>query len=259
MDGMRMGYDRPQEDELALCNLGLPSPWWIIAFPNEPPPDPLYTDLEGVSDAERARWLRAWTDFLRHIQFEHPGRLVLKNPLHTYRVPLVRGVFPAADIVHIVRDPHDLVPSCLHFWRRMFDRYGLQRATCANLEGQVLDSIAAMDDRITATWETIPEPHRFRLRYEDLVADPIATLEAVYAHFRWPGTAEALPMWRRYLAEQGEYRRNAHTVDDALRERIAARLTPVFTRYGYDPRRPAAAATQRPPGSNGHRQSRTPA
>ena len=27
MDAMRMGFDRPQEDEVALCNLGLPSPW----------------------------------------------------------------------------------------------------------------------------------------------------------------------------------------------------------------------------------------
>ena len=38
MDDMTMGFDRPQEDELALCNLGLPSPWWTVAFPNDPPP-----------------------------------------------------------------------------------------------------------------------------------------------------------------------------------------------------------------------------
>jgi hypothetical protein len=259
MDGMRMGYDRPQEDELALCNLGLPSPWWIVAFPNEPPPDPLYTDLEGVGDAERSRWLRAWTDFLRHIQFEHRGRLVIKNPLHTYRVPLIRSVFPSADFIHIVRDPHDLVPSCLHFWRRMFDRYGLQRATCVALERQVLDSIAAMDDRITATWETIPAARRFRLRYEDLVADPIGMLESVYAHFGWPGVDEALPHWKLYLAEQEDYRRNAHDVDEGLRERIAARLADVFTRYGYPARRPAAAACEMPPGSSAHRRSHIPA
>jgi len=260
MDGMRMGYDRPQEDELALCNLGLPSPWWIVAFPNEPPPDPLYTDLEGVSEAERARWVAAWTDFLRHIQFEHRGRLLLKNPLHTYRVPLIRGVFPGAEFLHIVRDPHDLVSSCLHFWRQMFDRYGLQRATCSDLEEQVLGSIAAMDARITATWEAIPPRQRFRTRYEDLVADPIGVLETIYRHFGWPGAAEALPRWKHYLAEQAGYRPNEHAVDEPLRARIATRLADVFTRYGYQPgpgRPPAACET--PPGSNARTKIHTPA
>jgi len=41
MDAMRMGFTRPQEDELALCNLGIPSPWWTVAFPADPPPDPV--------------------------------------------------------------------------------------------------------------------------------------------------------------------------------------------------------------------------
>lgn len=259
MDGVRMGYDRPQEDELALCNLGLPSPWWIVAFPNEPPPDPLYTDLERVTDRERQRWVAAWTDFLRHVQFEHPGRLLLKNPLHTYRVPLIDSVFPAADFLHIVRDPFALVPSCLHFWRRMFDRYGLQRATCRDLERQVLDSIAAMDERLTATWETIPAARRFRLRYEDLVADPLASLEAVYRHFDWPGADTVLPHWKRYLAEQRDYRRNTHSLDAGLAVRITARLGDLFTRYGY-PREPAAPEScETPPQRNMKTRTHTPA
>lgn len=259
MDGMPMGYDRPQEDELALCNLGLPSPWWLVAFPNEPPPDPLYTDLQGVDDAARQRWLRAWIDFLRHVQFEHPGRLVLKNPLHTYRVPLIRGVFPEAEFLHIVRDPYDLVPSCLHFWRKMFDQYGLQRATCENLEEQVFASIVAMDARIASTWDTIPERQRYRIRYEDLVADPIATLRAAYDHFGWPGADDALPRWQAYLAEQRNYQRNEHAVDTALEQRITARLGHVITRYGHPLRGPAPAAFGTPTRSNEKTRSHTPA
>jgi LPS sulfotransferase NodH len=240
MDAMRMGYERPQEDELALCNLGLPSPWWIVAFPNEPPPDPLYADLEQVSDAERRRWVRMWTDFLRHVQFEHRGRLLLKNPLHTYRVPLIREVFPRAEFIHIVRDPHDLVPSCLHFWRSMFDQYGLQRATGVDLEAQVLDSIAAMDARLVATWDGIPERLRFRIRYEDLVGDPLAMLHAIYAHFGWPGIEDVMPRWEAALIDRQSYRRNEHAVDDALRGRISARLADLIRRQGY-PDRPGSS------------------
>lgn len=236
MDAMRMGYERPQEDELALCNLGLPSPWWMVAFPNEPPPDPCYADLEAVPETERRRWVRTWTDFLRHIQFEHRGRLVLKNPLHTYRVPLIREVFPQADFVHIVRDPYDLVPSCLHFWRRMFDQYGLQRATCAQLETQVLESITAMDARLTATWHTIPDRRRLRVRYEDLAADPLGVLTMVYEHFGWPGSDRACAGWETYLAAHRDYQRNTHTIDERLRTRITEHLADVRVRYGYPTR-----------------------
>ena len=39
MDNMAAGWDRPQEDEFALCMLGQPSPYLTIAFPNRPPQD----------------------------------------------------------------------------------------------------------------------------------------------------------------------------------------------------------------------------
>lgn len=255
MDAMPMGFDRPQEDELALCNLGLESPWWVIAFPNDPPPDPRWESLEELDERDRRRWVDLWTGFLRHVQFEHPGRLLLKNPLHTHRVPLIRGVFPMADFIHIVRDPHTLVPSCLHFWRRMFDRHGLQVPRGGDLESQVLQSILRMDRRLEAAWEEIPQRHRFRTRYEDLVADPLAVLRAIYAHFGWEGVADAEPAWRLHLAGQRDYRPNEHPSDPRLAARIAAELAETSRRYGYDAwpgghRSPAAAACETTPGTS---------
>ena len=257
MDGMPMGFDRPQEDEIALCNLGLPSPWWGVAFPNEPPPDAAYTDLESLSDRERARWLTTWTDFLRHVQFEHPGRLLLKNPLHTYRVPLIRSVFPQSDFIHISRDPHELVPSCLHFWRRMFESHGLQRGTAAGLEDQVFDSILRMDRRLAATWDGIPEQRRFHTRYEDLVADPLGVLHAIYTHFGWP-VAAVEPRWRASLAERRDYRPNEHATDERLARRIATDLAAVLTRQGYSPRAAAVPTLSEMPLDSSERR-RSPA
>jgi hypothetical protein len=265
MDAMKLGFDRPQEDELALCCLGLPSPWWVIAFPNEPPPDEAYETLETLDDASRDRWLAGWTGFLRGIQFEHAGRLVLKNPLHTYRIPLIRRAFPDAEFIHIARDPREMVPSCLHFWRRMFEDHGLQRPSCAGLEDQVFASVLRMDRRLAATWAAVPEPRRFRTRYEDLVADPLGVLRAIYRHFDWPGADEAEPAWREHLARERDYRRNEHAVDPRLHDRIVSDLAEVMTRYEYDPASPSPAgradeaASETPGCSNTRTRSQAPA
>jgi omega-hydroxy-beta-dihydromenaquinone-9 sulfotransferase len=258
MDAIPMGFERPQEDEVALCNLGLPSPWWGIAFPNEPDLDAAWADLEQLTDRDRDRWLAAWTGFLRDVQFEHPGRLLLKNPLHTHRVPLIRQVFPAADFIHIARDPHDLVPSCVHFWLRMTESHGLQRPRREGLEERVFTSIERMEARLAATWETIPPAHRFRTRYEDLVADPLAVLREIYAHFGWPARA-AEPAWQDAVAAREDYRANTHPRDADRDARIASRLAAVLTRYGYPSRSAPSGAPQTPPDSSRHTQSRIPA
>ena len=51
MDNMAAGFDRPQEDEFALCMLGELSPYLTIAFPNQGPQYADYLDLHGLSPA----------------------------------------------------------------------------------------------------------------------------------------------------------------------------------------------------------------
>ena len=56
MDNMAAGFDRPQEDEFALCMLGQPSPYLSIAFPNRAPLCQEYLDLEGLPPRALAVW-----------------------------------------------------------------------------------------------------------------------------------------------------------------------------------------------------------
>ena len=48
-DNMRMSFDRPQEDEAALCLRGQPSPFLTVAFPKRPVQDPQYISLDDLS------------------------------------------------------------------------------------------------------------------------------------------------------------------------------------------------------------------
>src|SRR5262249_32655736 len=67
MDNMRAGWDRPQEDEFALCMMGQPSPYLMIAFPNRPPIDQDAFCIEDLSSRKREGWKRAFLRYLRHL------------------------------------------------------------------------------------------------------------------------------------------------------------------------------------------------
>src|SRR5262249_6045277 len=114
MDNMAAGWDRPQEDEFALCMMGQPSPYLTIAFPNRPPPCPEAMDLEGLPPRMLASWKRAFYRFLQALTYKDPRRLVLKSPTHSCRIKVLLELFPEARFVHIVRDPYVVFPSTVN-------------------------------------------------------------------------------------------------------------------------------------------------
>ena len=96
MDNMTLGWDCPQEDEFALCNMGLPSPYLTIPFSNRPPQYQEYFELAGVSPARRARWQRGLLWFLKCLAVRKAGRIVVKSPPHMFRIRILLEMFPKA-------------------------------------------------------------------------------------------------------------------------------------------------------------------
>ena len=56
MDDMKMGWHNPQEDEFALLNMGLPSPYQELAFPNHRKRAAPFLSLDQFSPRERTKW-----------------------------------------------------------------------------------------------------------------------------------------------------------------------------------------------------------
>ena len=92
---MPAGWDHPQEDEFALCTMGIPSPYLTIVFPNQAPRHAEYLSLDGIPPKDLERWKRALRWFLQCVTAECGKRIVLKSPPHTSRY--LRGSF---SIVH---------------------------------------------------------------------------------------------------------------------------------------------------------------
>ena len=243
MDEMSLSLASPAEDETALFNRGLPSPYLTIAFPNEPPADDEYFDLETVTVAERERWKAGLVDFLRGLTYERPARLLLKSPTHTGRIRILLELFPNARFVHIVRDPDRLFASTKRLWQALYETQSLQLPNHDGLEEYILRCFERMYGAFEAQRGLIPEGRIVDLRYEDLVRDPVAQLRIVYGRLELGGFEEVEPAIRAYFAKRPDYRTNPYVRDPAVDAAIDGRWRPFMSRYGYASRgAPAAGA-----------------
>jgi omega-hydroxy-beta-dihydromenaquinone-9 sulfotransferase len=254
MDNMAAGFDRPQEDEFALCNLGLPSPYLTVAFPNNPPQYEEYLDLEGIPPRALARWKRVFRRFLQELTYKHHKRLVLKSPTHSCRVKTLLELFPDARFVHIVRDPYVVFPSTVNLWKSLYITFGLQRPTFQGLEEHVYKTFNRVYDKIEEGKGLIDFDRFYELRYEDLVGDPVGQMATLYDHLGLGGFEQVLPKLQAHLANNAGYKTNRYQLGDEQRAEITRRWGSVIRQYGYEtqpapaPNAPAAAApTQAPP------------
>ncbi|HIQ21790.1 MAG TPA: sulfotransferase [Planctomycetes bacterium] len=233
MDSMAFGLQRPQEDEFALCNLGVPSPYWMIAFPNRRPQQLEYLTLEGLSLEARRRWQQTFIWFLRCLTCREPKRLVLKSPPHTARLRVLLSLLPDARFIHIVRDPYVLFPSTLTLWKRLFRQQGFQVPREEGLEELVFETLVRMYEAFERDRPLVPPGHLCEVRYERLVAEPAAQLERIYRELDLGPFDRVRPGAERYLAERADYRPNRYEISDHTRQLIRRRWAAYIERYGY--------------------------
>ena len=233
MDNMAAGWERPQEDEFALCMLGQPSPYLTMAFPNNGPAFTEYLDLEGLSPRALNRWKQSLKCFLQTVTFRHHKRLVLKSPPHTCRIKVLKEMFPDAIFIHIVRNPHVVFPSTINLWKTLYTKHGLQTPTYKGLEEHVFETYVRMFAKLEETRHLVDDARFYELRYEDLIRNPIEEMRAIYEHCQLGEFEKVLPRLENYLAGVAGYETNHYELPPKLRAEINRRWGHVIERYGY--------------------------
>ncbi len=205
MDNMATGWDRPQEDEFALANMGLPSPYLTMAFPNEPPQCAGSLSLDGLcAPTSCARWKQGLEWFLTRVTRAEPqanhsqvaaphgprqdaARTVSRRALRAHRARSARGVrLDRQALENAVQVPGPARPQT-------------SRARRAGLR--------QLRRRCTTRWSAIGRwsirSRFFEVRYEDLVRDPLGQMQALYEHL---GLGEfeiaACPSCAAYFADR---------------------------------------------------------
>jgi hypothetical protein len=234
MDNMAAGWDRPQEDEFALLTLGAPTPYERMAFPNDPPPFHEFLDMQGCSPADLARFEGAMQQFVKLLTFAASKRVLLKSPPHTGRVEVLARLFPGAKFIHIVRHPNSLFPSTVRLWQSLDEVQGLQMPRGIGLDEYVFDCLKRMYGGFEDQRQRLPTDDIYDIRYEDLVANPLAEVGKIYDHLELGDYSVAKGRIAEFVAGQKDYKTNKHKLEEPLKARIRREWAGYFERYGYE-------------------------
>ncbi len=235
-DNMVFGPDKPQEDEFALLNAGLGTPYVTLAFPRRGPAGLRYVDLADLDDVERLRWENGYEEILRRFQLDDDRRLVLKSPVHAGRIPTLLKLFPDARFIFTARDPFDIFTSHVRTLKVLAANQGLHNPIPAD-DQWVKDYVLEMFIRLFEAYERdraqIPPGRLVEMRYEDFTAAPLERLEALYRELELGDFAPARAAVVANLADRKGYRRNANRIDAQDRAIVAARWAKYRDRFGY--------------------------
>lgn len=201
-----------------FANNMFPSQWTIPDY------DRWY---RAIDEQSCYRWL---ADTLRLIGLDTPDRRwLLKNPTDLHAMEAVLDVFPDAMIVHTHRDPVQAIPSVANLLlsvRRMFEGENADpRAVIAretDFWAEALERTEAIKRR---------EPKRFfDVDFRAFVADQMATVRGIYAHF---GLSLAHEVEEQMIAWLAANPRRAGALQRHSAEDFGCRSAEIAERYRY--------------------------
>ena len=146
-------------------------------------------------------WLRGqdWTAAYRRHRSNlqmiglHDGdkRWVLKNPSHLFALGALLDVYPDALVIQTHRSPRTAIASACSLAAQA--SAGWSKAFTGTTIGRSQLDLWARGLSVFTAGRRRRDPAQFYdVRYDDLVADPVGTVEAVYGHFGLPLTGAAM-------------------------------------------------------------------
>jgi hypothetical protein len=155
--------------------------------------------LDDADLAPAYRWHRM---FLEHLQSEHMAeRWLLKSPAHLWHVRELLAEYPDAVVIQTHRDPLKVIASvsalAAHLRRMASDAPSLP-AAAEQYRHDIFDGLArglaARRDGVLPAGQVVD------VQFTDFVADPFATIAAIYDRLGLALSAEAESRMRAFLA-----------------------------------------------------------
>ena len=234
MDNVKLGVFEPQEDEYALLKLTLDSPLIKLLFPDSD--DYFLKHFEDFNPREdhTENWKNQLHIFCKKLSFTKKKRVLLKNPFHSMRIPLLREMYPGARFIHIHRHPYNVIPSTINMWNIVGRQNRLKNRNPVLTVEDVAEVMDRMLTGIRKVSEKLNRQDYIEVRFEEFETDPVTGLKKIYNHLGLEYTDKLDEKVKTFLQEVKGYRKNKFNLTETEKEIIRDKLKEQFVHYGYE-------------------------
>lgn len=235
IDNIPVTPESPQEDEIAIANMSEASFYHAIYFPKnfaENIQRGLFFD--GCSPADIRGWRKQFTYFLRKLYlYQDKKPLLIKNPVYTGRLALLREMFPGAKFVHIHRNPYDVFLSMRNFYEKLLKEFALQSYQHVDIDEVILTVYNRMMRNYEEDAKLVPAEQLVELSYEELDTAPMDALAKVYEGLALPGFDTSRLSFETYLSSVKSFKKNKFSYSDDAARKVEARLGRYIEKWDY--------------------------
>lgn len=181
-DTMPANLEAAQGDDLMLGNLCELSLYHMYIFPKYVEPIFRRTVLfEDVEPKLIERWKSLYLNMLKKIAFAtKKQRLLLRSGAHMGRIPHLLSLFPEAKFIHLYRNPYTAYAAQFQRWRGLLSMLALQKYNIDDVMRSQLRFYKLLLEKYFKDKNLIRPENLVEIRFEDLDAHPLETLEQVY-------------------------------------------------------------------------------
>ncbi len=193
------GLNQIEEDEQIFFHLW--STYNLFAFFPFPEliHDYIYYDND-MPDSQKEMEMSFYQGILKRHLFTNQGkRYISKSPTNSAKVRTLHKQFPDAKFINLVRSPLRVIPSSVSMFSEHWKICGEPEEDYPHTAPEVICEQAKFWYAYPHQYlKTLPSDQYVMVRYQDLVADPKATIENIYQRLG----IEMTPEYRRILSKE---------------------------------------------------------
>jgi len=236
MDNMRLGTMKPQEDELTMSNLSMYSFYNAFYFPRKMVEHFYrYVMFKGIKDGIQDKWMETYRELLKKATYYMGGkRLILKNPSHTARIPVLLEMFPDAKFIFLSRNPYVIYPSMVNFYDTAIKYFILQTISDEEIDKNLRLIYKLMMETYFEEKSLIPEQNLIEIKFKDLESDPVKIIERIYDSLQIKGFEKNKESFKAYIDSRKDYQKNVYNLEEKEIQKIRNSWSDIIDKLGYD-------------------------
>ncbi|MCA6079204.1 sulfotransferase family protein [Fulvivirga sedimenti] len=229
-DNVKLNVDYPQEEEFALCNLTEASYYHFFYFPDDTTE---YFDRYVRFSHGADKWKNSYAELLRragYIMRERPY-LVIKNPVNTGRLGVLRELYPDGRFIHIYRNPYVVFLSTKKFFLELMPTLWFHEFSEEDIEEMILETylkLMELYDRDHALNGQVVD-----VKFEEFEKNPLESLKNIYEQLGMTMFEQDRSSFESYLASQKGYRKNKYSISRREYDLVTNRWQVYLERWNY--------------------------